>query len=46
MSPSMRNQMSGAAPAVTAGAVEDLGLMPGSEVTALIKSTEIALAAG
>ncbi|MFI1433902.1 TOBE domain-containing protein [Streptomyces lydicus] len=41
----MRNQMSGAAPAVTAGEVEDLGLTPGSEVTALIKSTEIALAA-
>ncbi|MFH8683509.1 molybdopterin-binding protein [Streptomyces lydicus] len=32
--------------AITKDAVEDLGLAPGSEVTALIKSTEIALAAG
>ncbi|MER7764857.1 TOBE domain-containing protein [Streptomyces sp. NPDC097619] len=32
--------------AVTREAVDDLGLFPGSEVVALVKSTEISLAAG
>ncbi|MET9572264.1 TOBE domain-containing protein [Streptomyces virginiae] len=41
---SIRNQIAGTVTAVTADAVEALGLAAGSPVVALVKSTEISLA--